>query len=786
MKYLTYILLMRHHLGSSSLWLRLKNRFEHYLHAILSSASGPNREFERPLVNAKKETNIKGLYVIGDLAGAPVIKLAMAQGFQVIEAIASLPEFGDRTATGSPANVIDVIIVGAGAAGLNAALAAKDKGWSVVVLEKGKIANTIQNFPEGKWVYAEPDQVPPKGKLWLDGAKKEDLVQRWHGIVQENGLDVRADTELIDLKKRADGVFELSTSAGTMLGRFVVLATGQRGNPRTLGVPGEDQEKVYHRLYSPKHYQGENIIVVGGGNSAVEAALVLAEKNKVVISYRQGEFSRLFKDNQRRLQEAILSKRIEILYHSHVTQFGEKEAIIEIRDATAVTNKKVAFDHAFVLIGAELPFAFLKKLGIRLENDWQGSIWNSSAVALVVLLGIWLFGGGQRGPLSFVGFGVMTMGVVTLGMSWFKGNRYSALTLSFLLWYSLYGIKVGDQQEFWPFRGWGYQALSFFDRPWSFWYTVIYTLLMTVFGIGALKRWGLEKKDRFQILRFVSLISFQWIMFFLVPEFLFQYAVSYQWVGEKLANDPTFAEQAWRSYGLVYAWPLFFYTFFYDPHQIWVIWGALLTFVIIPIVVVFHGKRYCSWICGCGGLAETFGDRWRHLAPKGEKSIALEKMGSVVLGVAVVVTGLMLLKDIFSFLQAPADYGMWLYRFVADLWLVGILPVTLYPFLGGKVWCRYWCPLAKMMEYFSKFYAKRGVSKFYIESNDKCIACGECSRYCQVGINVMSFALKQEPLDNETTSCIGCGICITVCPMDTLSFGVGVKGKQRLAVVPHG
>ena len=91
-----------------------------------------------------------------------------------------------------------------------------------------------------------------------------------------------------------------------------------------------------------------------------------------------------------------------------------------------------------------------------------------------------------------------------------------------------------------------------------------------------------------------------------------------------------FTEQAWRSYGLIYAWPLFFYTFFYDPHWIWVLWGVFLTFALIPVFVLFHGKRYCSWICGCGGLAETFGDRWRHLAPKGKTAIKWEWMAVVV------------------------------------------------------------------------------------------------------------------------------------------------------------
>jgi polyferredoxin len=145
-------------------------------------------------------------------------------------------------------------------------------------------------------------------------------------------------------------------------------------------------------------------------------------------------------------------------------------------------------------------------------------------------------------------------------------------------------------------------------------------------------------------------------------------------------------------------------------------------------------------------------------------------MNLAVLVVAAVVTVAMLGRDVVALLRGPADLGIHVYRVYADVWLVGILPVTLYPFMGGKVWCRYWCPLAKLMGLASKAYVKLGISRFAIHSNDKCIACGECSRYCQVGIPVMQYALKQETLDNGTSSCIGCGICVTVCPMDTLSF----------------
>ncbi len=737
--------------------------------ALLHSGSGAN---ERPYLKKHNESNIPGLFIIGDLAGAPVIKYAMAQGYEVIEHIASLP----NAVGGTDGDLYDVVIIGAGAAGLNAALQARERAMRHVVLEKEQIANTIENFPEGKWVYAEPDTQPPKGKLWLDGATKEDLTKRWQQIIDQNQLDVRTMEGVTKCEKR-DGVFEVTTSKAVYRAKRVVLATGQRGNPRKLKTKGEDREKVYHRLYSPRKYRNESIIVVGGGNSAVEAALTLSEQNKVYLSYRGGEFSRIFKDNERKLNEAIAAGKVEPLLNSSVMEFGEKETTLKLKDGV----RNVPHDHAFVLIGADVPREFLKSLGIKMENEWEGSILRTMGLTLLGFLGIWTFGGAHGGhPAigavdlshipSWVGALVWAFSLAGLIRFGLKGDRFAWLGISFFLWYTVYGAKLGKGQEFWPYADWGYKFLSFFDRPWSFWYTVLYTTLVTVFGLQALKRWGLDKKDKFQIWRYISLISFQWIFFFLIPEFLFQSAVANQWIGEKLATDPTFAQQAWRSYGIVYAWPLFFYTFFYNPHDVWIVWGVLLTFVIIPIFVLFQGKRYCSWICGCGGLAETFGDRWRHLAPKGKTSIRWERMNLAVLILAAVVTALVLTKDTISLFREPADLGVNLYRLFADVWLVGILPVTLYPFLGGKVWCRYWCPLAKLMHLQSNFFAKLKWSRFKITANDKCIACNECSRNCQVGIDVMSYALKQDVLDNKTSSCIGCGICVTVCPMDVLSF----------------
>ena len=744
-------------------WRRLENR----LLAFLNSGTA---EAPRPSFDRHNETNRRGLYVIGDLAGAPVIKLAMEQGYEVIEHIASLPDCHAQDD-----GVYDVLIVGAGASGLNAALQAQERGLSCLVLEKEKLASTIVNFPEGKWVYAEPDTVPPRGKLWLDGATKEDLLARWQQIVRDNGLDVRIDDGVTSIRPREYG-FEVRTEAeAAFRARRVILAIGQRGNARKLNVPGEDREEVYHRLYAPNHYRDEDILVVGGGNSAVEAALVLSERNRVILSYRGDEFARVFKDNARKLDEAVQNGRIQLLLSSDVDELGDGAAVVTVRAGTESGQRTVPYQHAFVLIGSELPVRFLKQQGLRLEGEWTGRLGPTLVLALLALVGIAIWRhdghGWSRRVLDWipdlVGLGLLAAATGTLlYRGWRRRERFAWLGVSFLVWYTVYGVKVGSGVEFWPFRDWGYNALSFFERPWAFWYTVMYTALMTAFGIGAMKRWGFAHRDRYQVLRYSSLIGFQWIMFFVVPEFLFQLAVKYQWVGERLATDPSFAGQAWRTYGIVYAWPLFFYTFFYDPHQIWVVWGVVLTFLVLPVFCFFHGKRYCTWICGCGGLAETFGDRWRVLAPKGRTSVRWEKMAPYILGIAFLVTGLMLIRDSAVFLAVPASRSLQLYKICVDVWLVGIVPVTLYPFLGGKIWCRYLCPLAKLMELYSRHLKGR----FMIQANDKCIACYQCSRHCQVGIPVMRYALKQESFGNWNSSCIGCGICVTVCPMDTLYF----------------
>jgi thioredoxin reductase/ferredoxin len=645
------------------------------------------------------------LYVIGELAGAPLLKLGMAQGERVAREIA-----GRLAAESGAASDWDVVVIGAGAAGLAAGLRLHELGRRVLVLDKSGIAATFQGFPEGKFIYAEPVDLETGAALVWEEGSKDAVAASWRRQVVEAGLPVGELAEVVAVDGKL-GEFVVRTRTSSYACRYVVLAAGQRGQARRLGVRGEELAQVVHDFYSAKELKKKSVVVVGGGNTAAEAAIALGAANRVTLVHRGKALGRVSRRNQQRLAEVGVEIRLE----AEVAEFAVGEARLK-------TGERLAMDHAVVLIGKQPDAGLIEAFGLRREGEW-------------------------------------TMG------------RVLGLVVCLLLAYAIYGIKYGKGEEFWPFRGWGYEALSFGGRGWSFWYTVLYTAVVTVFGVQAMRRWGWARGDRYQIARYATLIGFQWTFFFLIPEFLFAWAVKYRWVGEALASDPNFAGNAWRSYGLVYAWPLFFYTFTGNPHHVWLIWGVVLSFVILPALVLLHGKRYCSWICGCGGLAETLGDRWRHLAPKGEAARRWERMNGWVLGAALLVSVLLLGQDVVQAFREPAGVGIRWYRLVVDTWLVGILPVGLYPFFGGKVWCRYWCPLAKLMEIWSSFYTRMRWSRFRIVADERCIACGECTRYCQVGIDVMSFALRREELTNANSSCIGCGICVSVCPMGVLGYG---------------
>ncbi|MFQ5429943.1 MAG: 4Fe-4S binding protein, partial [Phycisphaerae bacterium] len=201
--------------------------------------------------------------------------------------------------------------------------------------------------------------------------------------------------------------------------------------------------------------------------------------------------------------------------------------------------------------------------------------------------------------------------------------------------------------------------------------------------------------------------------------------------------------------------------------QFYLAWVLFITLVGLPIGVWLRGKSYCSWVCGCGALAETVGDRWRHYSPKGKANTAREKQIYYVTGFAIAATVLVALgvDDLGAGIRLSSFY-----TYTVDLALIAIVPIACYPFFGGKIWCRYWCPVVGLMNLFHRAKPK-SIPAFGIASRkERCIACGMCDRFCEVGVPVKSFALKGRSFDLSNSSCIACGICISVCPTRVLSF----------------
>ncbi len=218
--------------------------------------------------------------------------------------------------------MLDVIIVGAGAAGLSAALAAHQQGLSYVVLEQRKLANTIFNMPKRKRVFDTPVQLPQRGRLWFSETTREELLEKWSQLSQQHTLNVREQEAVAEIQT-LDEAFQIRSEKDTYHAKRVVLAIGTQGNPKKLGAPGEqDSTKVLYWLSDPDDYANRDILVVGGGDSAIEAALALCDRNRVSISYRRGEFFRLKHRNAIAIAEMIREGTIAVHFNSQVVCIG--------------------------------------------------------------------------------------------------------------------------------------------------------------------------------------------------------------------------------------------------------------------------------------------------------------------------------------------------------------------------------------------------------------------------------------------------------------------------------
>jgi thioredoxin reductase len=317
-----------------------------------------------PLMDEWHETNVPGLFVAGELGGLALIRNAVAQGQRVVERI----EQKIRTAGSRQGDeVVDVLVVGAGPAGIAAAATAVSRGLSHVVLEKEQgLGGSILHYPRRKLVLVQPLELPLWGRMEKDEYGKERILEILEDLTRRFRLNIRYGEKVVDVKKE-NAAFEVRTPERVHRSRSVVLALGRRGTPRKLGVPGEELPKVMYKLLDAESYRGQRILVVGGGDSAAEAAYGLAQQpgNKVTLSYRREKFVRIKRKNEERIGEAIRREQVQALFNSQVTEILPDKAGLRLKDKPI----EIPNDYVFVFAGGEPPFPFLRQIGVKFGGD---------------------------------------------------------------------------------------------------------------------------------------------------------------------------------------------------------------------------------------------------------------------------------------------------------------------------------------------------------------------------------------------------------------------------------
>ncbi len=711
-----------------------------------------------PKVDDRFRTNVDGVYVVGDLAGVPLLKFSMDGGTRAVRDI--VEQGGPRVEPDDEQGSYDVVILGAGAAGMAAAREARRQGLSFCVLEARRRFATIRDFQERKPIYTYPNDMTPAGEMQVTAEVKEELVEELEA--QTEDIPVRYE-EAHRIDETVDGVEVVTTEEERIRARNVVVAIGRSGNFRSLDVSGEDKDHVHHRVYDPSRCAGKDVLVIGGGDSALEAAIALTEAGaNVTLSYRRDEFVRPKPENVERLYELEEDGgegELSLLLPTEVEEIRDES----VRLSTEHGQTGVEAEQVFAMIGREAPLDFFRRSGVELRNDW-GDVPDSLDEA-------------------------------TSSLSWLtdlRWDRIGAFAAFFLFLVAIYSWKdggwVGRMAEAagaFPF-GWtpGDGAglvdvvLTSMQQP-GFYYTFVYSALVVIFGIKRIRR----RKTPYIRVQTVTLMAVQVLPLFILPEILLPYLGANGWLptGVLDALFPTsdaavHGRQYWRAYGFILAWPLFIWNVFTSDPLWW--WLAICfgqTFVLIPGMIYFWGKgAYCGWICTCGALAETLGDQHRDKMPHGEGWNKLNLAGQVIMALVFVLLALRIVGWIWPGSGATTMFwaglnGEWLglqlnYSWVVDIVLAGMVGFGVYFWLSGRFWCRFFCPLAAIMHIYHRF------SRFRILADKKkCISCNVCTSVCHQGIDVMSFAQKGEPM--EDPQCVRCSACVQSCPTGVLEFG---------------
>lgn len=316
------------------------------------------RGAELPHINENYESNIQGIFIAGELGGMGLIKNSVEQGQMAVENIV-------KSGLKRGQSEYDLVIVGAGPAGISASLMAKKMGLKFLTLEQDSLGGSVFNFPRSKVVMTAPMNLPLHGKTKLFGNSKSELLDLWYAVLSKHNIDVQEHTKVDSIRPDRNGFVVVSDEGEEYQTQRVLLAIGRRGSPRKLGIPGEQLGKVAYRLLEPELISGKKIMVIGGGDSAVEAALTLAENNQVVLSYRKDVFWRIKSKNRVNLNNALSNGKMKIIYNSNLVKIEENEIELKMEDTS---KKTMDNDLVYIFAGGEMPMQFLKKTGVMVTE----------------------------------------------------------------------------------------------------------------------------------------------------------------------------------------------------------------------------------------------------------------------------------------------------------------------------------------------------------------------------------------------------------------------------------
>ncbi len=317
------------------------------------------RGVDIPAVTPEFESNVPGLFIAGELGGMGLIRKAAEQGRQAVEAI--------RKRQAGKAD-LDVVIIGAGPAGISAGLnAIHHKLRYRLVEQEDSLGGAVYHYPRNKVAMTSPVHLALVGKVRMGEIQKEKLLEFWHGVVKKTGLQPHFGERMENVEPQGD-TFIVTTNRGRYHARSVLLAIGRRGTPRKLGVAGEEQAKVVYRLIDAEQYRGQAVLVVGGGDSALEAAIALSEEpgTTVALSYRSAAFARVKEKNRQRLQEQAAAGRLEVLMTSQVTQIDTDTVTLK----TEAGVRELANQAVIVCAGGELPTPLLQRMGVQFATKY--------------------------------------------------------------------------------------------------------------------------------------------------------------------------------------------------------------------------------------------------------------------------------------------------------------------------------------------------------------------------------------------------------------------------------